>query len=72
MGLQKHWYLGFLGVIGIYELPAIVDAARGGGALWHLSGALWFLWFMHFLPDGTARDANQGTRQQKGEKHDER
>lgn len=48
--MQKHWYLGFLGLIGIYLLPSLYSAIAADGNLWELSNILWFLWFFHFVP----------------------
>jgi len=53
--LQKHWYLGFLGLVGFYELPDILEAFRGSGSPWNLAGLLWFLWFLNFLPAAVGR-----------------
>lgn len=50
MRLQKHWYLGFLGVVGVYELPKLISVFQPDGSWWDLTGALWFIWFLYFLP----------------------
>ncbi|MEL7119135.1 MAG: hypothetical protein AAFO07_06840 [Bacteroidota bacterium] len=47
---KKHWYLGFLGLIGFYELPHVMDFFNQGASAWALLGLLWFLWFEHFSP----------------------
>ena len=50
MRLQRHWYLGFLGLIGFYSLPIMIAVYQGTEPWWKLSGALWFLWFLSFVP----------------------
>lgn len=49
--LQKYWFLGFLGLTGIYEWPEIWACWQGEGSLWNLTKLLWFLWFTYFLPE---------------------
>lgn len=51
MTFQKHWYLGFLGLIGVYELPQIIGVFQTDGSWWDLMGVLWFLWFLYFVPE---------------------
>ncbi|MEE9363533.1 MAG: hypothetical protein V3U92_13125 [Cellulophaga sp.] len=48
--LEKYWYLGFLGFIGFYELPLVLNYFQGNGSIWSLTHLLWFLWFFHFAP----------------------
>ncbi len=55
MTFQHHWYLGFLGLIGVYELPNLIEAFQADGSWWDLTGALWFLWFLYFVPASKAR-----------------
>lgn len=55
MTFQKHWYLGFLGLVGIYKFPEILEFFLTDGSWWGLSTALWFLWFLYFIPE-TAPD----------------
>ena len=57
MTFQKRWYLGFLGLIGVYELPKLIEVFSVGGSWWDLTGALWFLWFLYFIPE-TKADAS--------------
>ncbi|MCG8330094.1 MAG: hypothetical protein MI974_20520 [Chitinophagales bacterium] len=47
---KKHWYLGFLGLIGFYELPHVIQFFNGDATAWSLLGLLWFLWFDYFVP----------------------
>lgn len=51
MRLQKNWFLGFLGLIGVVKLPDIMVAATGFGPWTDLVHLLWFLWFLNFIPD---------------------
>jgi hypothetical protein len=51
MTFQKRWYLGFLGLIGVYELPKLIEVFSAGGSWWDLTGVLWFLWFFYFVPE---------------------
>ena len=51
MKLQKHWYLGFLGLIGLYKIPTVLVFIDGGGHWLDLANLLWFLWFFHFIPE---------------------
>ncbi len=48
--LQKYWYLGFLGIIGIYQWPEVLAFFQGEASFWVLSDLLWFLWFSYFIP----------------------
>lgn len=57
---QKYWYLGFLGFIGIYELPEVWAYFQGEGTFWVLTDLLWLLWFFDFLP----------TKIKQNDKHD--
>jgi hypothetical protein len=50
---DKYWYLGFLGFVGIYELPVVIAYFQEGGSTWALTNLLWFLWFSHFIPKKT-------------------
>lgn len=51
MRMQPHWYLGFLGFIGFYKLPAIIGFFQTGGTWWDLANILWSLWFLNFIPE---------------------
>lgn len=55
MTLQKHWYLGFLGLVGIYAFPDLTKVFSGHDSLWQLTNLLWLLWFLNFLPDTNSR-----------------
>jgi len=48
--LKKYWYLGFLGLVGIYELPEVLEYFKGNASVWALTNLLWLLWFDYFLP----------------------
>lgn len=47
---EKYWYLGFLGLIGFYELSPVIAYFQGQADAWILLNLLWFLWFSHFIP----------------------
>jgi len=47
--MQKAWYLGFIGIVGIFRLPEVLSVFNGGD-LRQLLSILWFLWFLFFLP----------------------
>lgn len=51
MTFQKYWYLGFLGLIGVYELPKLIGVFSVDGSWWDLTSAFWFLWFLYFIPE---------------------
>ena len=51
MTFQKRWYLGFLGLIGVYELPKLIEFFSADGSWWGLTGVFWFLWFFYFVPE---------------------
>lgn len=51
MRLQKYWYLGVLGVVGIYAFPDLTKVFSGEHSLWSLTNLAWFLWFLNFLPE---------------------
>lgn len=51
MRLQKRWYLGFLGLIGIYKFNDSI-AAFSGSTSWIEALSLgWLIWFLYFLPE---------------------
>ncbi len=49
--LQKHWYLGFIGLIGFYKLSTVINYFQGNGSIWELINLLWFLSFLYFIPE---------------------
>lgn len=51
MKMQKHWYLGFLGLAGFYFFPEVRTVLTGDGHWFGLANLLWFLWFFHFVPE---------------------
>jgi hypothetical protein len=51
MQMQKHWYMGFLGVIGFFQIPAATAYFSGDGPWYNLLGLLWFLWFLELIPE---------------------
>ncbi|MBE0359846.1 hypothetical protein [Pseudoalteromonas aliena] len=48
--MKKYWWLGFLGFIGFYKLPVIIDFFQGTGNWFVLINLLWFFWFLEFIP----------------------
>jgi hypothetical protein len=61
MRFQKHWYLGLLGCVGFYELPDFIAFFADGGSWWGLTSVLWFLWFLHFVPESASQSRDAGT-----------
>ena len=47
---DTYWYLGFLGSIGLYKLPLVLQYFQGNGSGWELTNLLWFFWFLNFIP----------------------
>ena len=58
MTFQKHWYLGFLGLIGVYQFPKLIGVLQATGSWWDLTAALWFLWFLYLVPEIKKTDGN--------------
>lgn len=58
MTFQKHWYLGFLGLIGVFALPKLFGVFQADGTWWDLTSVLWFLWFLYFIPDTNAKTSD--------------
>ncbi len=56
MKMQNYWYLGFLGFIGFYKLGDFLTALQAGGNWLALTGPLWFLWFLDFIPETTPKE----------------
>ncbi len=55
MKWQERWWLGLLGLIGIYQLPAVLEALVVGGPLLTYADLLWLLWFSYLIPEGAIR-----------------
>ncbi|PFW58539.1 hypothetical protein COL13_06705 [Bacillus cereus] len=49
--MQKNWWLGFLGFIGIYKIPGMIEAFQADGSWLKLIGLIWLLWFGYFIPE---------------------
>jgi len=43
--MRKDWMLGFLALLGIQGIPAILNG-DWLGAIW----LIWFVWFIYFVP----------------------
>lgn len=56
MKMQKHWYLGFLSLIGFYHIPTIWAVVVDGAHWVGLSNLLWFLWVFYFVPETEQTD----------------
>jgi hypothetical protein len=50
MKMNKYWWLGFLGFVGFYKFPEVWAYFDEGGSPWVMTGLLWFLWFLEFIP----------------------
>jgi len=59
MKMQKHWYLGFLGLVGLYKIPTLIAAFNGTGHWSDYLNVLWFLWFFYFVPEDKAEKENK-------------
>ncbi|SCA98130.1 Uncharacterized protein BWINRA5_01529 [Bacillus mycoides] len=51
MKMQKNWWLGFLGLIGIYEIPGMIEAFQADKGWFALISLVWLLWFGYFIPE---------------------
>ena len=49
MQFHKRWRLGFLGLIGIYEMPDALAVFNGEGGLSSIS-LTWLIWLLYFVP----------------------
>ncbi|MCW9130787.1 hypothetical protein OF830_07405 [Bacillus paramycoides] len=58
MRMQKNWWLGFLGFIGVYKIPSMIDAFQGDKGWFSLIGFIWLLWFGYFIPE--KKDKEEG------------
>lgn len=56
MKMKKHWWLGFLGFIGLYKLPATMTYFTGNESVFVLVNLLWLFWFLEFLPPSKTGD----------------
>lgn len=51
MKMQEHWYLGFIGIVGLYKPPDILGFFQGTGTLRDLGN------FLNRLPEDSERGA---------------
>jgi hypothetical protein len=50
--MQNHWYLGLIGLVGLWKFPHIWHFFVGqSGNYWDLANLLWFLWFLYLIPE---------------------
>lgn len=54
--MQIHWYLGFLALVGIYKLPAVLGALQGEASAFGFANLLWFLWLLYLTPVDECRE----------------
>lgn len=47
MKFRKDWWLGFLGLIGVYKFPDVMDAFHGEKG-W--TACIGLIWFGYFIP----------------------
>lgn len=59
MVMQKHWYLGFFGIVGIWMCPEIWAAPTADGAWLDLTYLFWFLWFLYLVPETKDQKADR-------------
>lgn len=50
MQVPKYWWLGFLGLIGLYKLPDVVAAFNGDKGPIEYLYLTWLLWLLYFVP----------------------
>jgi len=48
---QKHWYLGFIGIVGVLNFTHAIGPFFGHGGWWDTTSLLWLLWFSYFIPE---------------------
>jgi len=48
--LQQHWWLGFLGIIGIVQFPGVLDAFHGTVGFREYLQLGWLIGFSYFIP----------------------
>ncbi|MEH6525696.1 MAG: hypothetical protein V7723_06455 [Sneathiella sp.] len=70
MKMQKYWYLGFLGLIGLYKLPVFWTALTGTGHWSDFLNILWLLWFFYFVPETKPEATTQDRSENLGDSHD--
>ncbi len=49
--MQKRWWLGFLGLIGIYKFPDAIAAYNGQASAWEYIYLSWFIWLLYLVPE---------------------
>lgn len=55
MKLQKRWYLGFLGLIGIYKFHDAINAFSGATSWVDALSLGWLIWFLYFIPEKNSK-----------------
>ncbi len=59
MQWQKRWWLGCLGLVGLYKLPVALAAMQGQASAWEFANLGWLIWLLYFVP--VARPSGAGT-----------
>lgn len=55
MRMQKRWWLGFLGLTGVYKFPDIIAAWNGQASAWEYIYLSWFIWLLYFVPENAPK-----------------
>jgi hypothetical protein len=50
MRFHKYWWLGFLGLIGIYKLPDALAAFNGDKGPIEYLYLTWLIWLLYIVP----------------------
>lgn len=51
MKMQKRWWLGFIGLVGVWKAPTVLAAVRGDGSAWDFLWLTWLIWLLYFIPE---------------------
>lgn len=55
MKLPKRWYLGFLGLIGVYKFNYAISAFNGSAPWIEALSLGWLIWFLYFIPEKNSK-----------------
>ncbi len=58
MKMQWHWFLGFLGLVGVAKIATVWGYFQGPGTGRDLLNLLWFAWFLYLIPEGRQAGAD--------------
>jgi hypothetical protein len=59
MSFHKRWWLGFLGLIGIYKLPDVLAAYSGDKGPIEYLYLTWLIWLLYFVPQKQSSSPSQ-------------